>query len=262
MLNYNNMLKYTERMKRSTIDKISYLKEISVNVHFDYGCADGSTIEFISSIFPDHFFFGFDINPEMIQLAKSKNIHNATFSTNFDELVLKMNSLKNKKTVLILNSIIHEIYSFLPQIEIDEFWNRVFNSGFDYISIRDMCADVRILNQGIDRVSANKIYNKANPYLIKTFEEKYGSIDNMVNQMHFLLKYHYENNWDNELKENYLICDFDEYDRRLNKQQNYRLIYHDNFKIRFLSEMIKKDFDVVFPGNTHVKYILEQKNGK
>lgn len=262
MLDNANMWKYTERMKRSMMDKISYNQEIEVNAHFDYGCADGTTIEFIARTFPDHFFFGFDINPEMVQLAKSKNIHNATFSTNFDELTTKMNQLKCKRTVLILNSIIHEVYSYLDKEGIDEFWDRVFNNGFDYITIRDMSID-SALNDGIDRINAKKIRDKVKPHLIESFEKKYGSIDNMVNQTHFLLKYHYENNWKNELKENYLICTHDEYKKIFLKYASeYKIIMNDYFKIRFLSEMVNKDFGVDFPGYTHVKFILEKRNGK
>lgn len=125
-------------MRKSLTDKIFFIDKINTDIIFDYGCADGSMIDFISQSHPDRFhFFGFDNDPKMIEFARSKNIPNSNFSTNFDELLSSAKGKKGKISI-ILSSIIHEIYSYLNQEDQDEFWKRVLKSNFDYIVIRDM----------------------------------------------------------------------------------------------------------------------------
>lgn len=267
-----NITSYNDRMRRSMLDKIFFMKHHEVEVYFDYGCADGSMIEFMQQILPESFYIGYDNDPEMIELARAKNIPNAIFYTNFNDAVidLEFNSMmEGKKVMLVLSSVIHEVYSYLDDTGIDEFWNRVFKNKFDYIAIRDMFWD-DYLDNIKETKDANLIRKYGDPKLIKDFEDVYGSIDLSQNLVHFLLKYRYTDNWDRELNENYLGFTYNEFKRVQNEyihytmisdsaiDREYEVVYWKEFTLPFIRNQVKLDYKLDLTYNTHVKMVLKR----
>ena len=57
----------------------------------------------------------------------------AEFYSNWDDI-----KVDPAHTIINLSSIIHEIYSYCSPIDVETFWNRICNTGFAYITIRDM----------------------------------------------------------------------------------------------------------------------------
>jgi SAM-dependent methyltransferase len=257
----SNITKYNERMRRGMLDKTFFLHQVNATSYFDYGCADGSTLEFIAHLFPEHHFFGYDIDPKMIELANAKNIRNAFFSTDFNELLTKSREVGGE-CCLILNSLIHEIYSYLDQNGIDEFWDRVLNSGFQYISIRDMCTSLTVEQE--DPAEVNKIREHADRHLLADFEDKYGSISKVKNLVHYILKCRYGDNWERELNEDYLKCDETELMSRIGvfNQDKYKFIHNERFILPFIKQFAKTEFNYDLIDRTHVKIILGKKLGK
>ena len=102
---------YNAGMKKSLLDKIFFMDKVDSEVFIDYGCADGSLIRFLMTLFPEYEYYGYDISEEMIQIAKSNNPDIAdNFSTDWNFISSKIS--QNKKSTVILSSIIalHDIY--------------------------------------------------------------------------------------------------------------------------------------------------------
>ena len=96
-------------------------------------------------MFPDKKLIGYDISPEMLQVAE-KNLEgcNVSLYNNFENVI----SLKLDNATLILSSVIHEVYGYGDNQSVNEFWRQVFNENFRYIAIRDLTP-----RKSIDRMS-------------------------------------------------------------------------------------------------------------
>ena len=150
---------YTSGMRKALLDKIFFMDKIEATIFVDYGCADGSLIHFAKNLFPEFEYYGFDISTEMISAAREKNPEIAeNFTCNWDELRSKINP--DKKSAIILSSVIHEIYSYGTTSDVSLFWNRVFNDGWDYIVIRDMVPS-KTIERSSDINDVSKIYRKS-----------------------------------------------------------------------------------------------------
>jgi len=242
---------YNSGMRKSLLDKSFFIDKIEANIFVDYGCADGSLMQFIHSLFPEYKYIGYDISQEMINIARSKSNKDLKFTTDWNQVLLLIhNEIKPK--VLILSSIIHEIYSYG---NIEEFWSRVFNSNFDYIIIRDMmvsreCERLTEINDLI------RVLNYADKNKLYEFENYWGSIKYNKNLIHYLLKYRYLENWSREVKENYLPIIVENLLSRISN--NYEVVFHEHYILPFLKQQVRKDFKVDLKDNTHIKMILKK----
>ena len=107
--NYNT---YNEGMAKSYEDKLFFMEYIendeSIESIVDCGCADGTMIERMSERLPKLNYFGYDIDPKMIGIARSKEkVFMA--DTNWFRIV-KM--IEPEKSLLNCSSVIHEVYSY------------------------------------------------------------------------------------------------------------------------------------------------------
>lgn len=238
-------------MAKSCKDKLFFMNKISdVKNIVDFGCADGTLIREMNKVMPDIKYIGYDINPEMVRIARSKSIGNSniSFTNTFPESIYK-NSLLN------LSSVIHEVYSYCSNNEIEEFWNNVFLSGFDYISIRDMCV-LESVDRPTNKIDYWKLMNKVNKNQIKEFESVWGSLMQNRNFLHFLMKYKYVENWDREVKENYFPITLKELIRKIT---GYEIVYIKCYCLPYTKSMVEKDFGISIKDNTHVKLLLKKR---
>lgn len=250
---------YNSAMARSLIDKIFFMDKVGddITAIVDYGCADGTLINFLASLFPDISFVGYDISKEMIEAAKAKNIShdNVIFFSEMPKLIEWLNSSKEAAhTVLNLSSVIHEIYSYGTKEEIDDFWHLVNYNYFDYITIREMALD-NCAHRPSWKEDVLKVRSQMGKELIQDFELYHGSITDNYNLIHFLMKYRYTDNWEREVKENYLPLTAEGI--AANMDMNYELIYYDHYVLPFLARVVKKDFDIDIKDYTHVKFIYK-----
>ena len=126
---------YTARMQKSVYDKMFFVDKIfneNIDTFIDFGCADAELIRHLRVFMPEVRFIGYDIDDNMIAKAK-QNAPWAEFYSNWDDI-----KVDPAHTIINLSSIIHEIYSYCSPIDIETFWNRICNTGFAYITIRDM----------------------------------------------------------------------------------------------------------------------------
>jgi ribosomal protein L11 methylase PrmA len=240
---------YNTEMKKSLLDKAFFLDKIEGHTFVDFGCADGMLIKFMKELFPNNTYVGYDNNEIEIELAK-ENLNNVFLTSKWDEVIEYINKFQGKKTI-ILNSIIHEIYSYCNKDEIEEFWNRVFS--FDNVVIRDMFLSKTALRKS-DDISAINVRHKANQKHLNDFENVWGSIDYNPNLIHFLTKYRYEANWNREVNENYFPVMFESMISTIPK--NFHITYIDHYILPFIRKTIYDDFHVNITDNTHLKLIL------
>lgn len=134
----------------------------------------------------------------------------------------------------------------------------VNNSGFRYVITRDMCLDYTAHRAALkeDLIKVKKRY--INDEKLAEFEKYHGSIDDNYNLIHFLLKYRYLENWDREVKENYLPLCVEDIAQHLS--DSYELVYMDHYVLPYLARTVKEDFDIVIKDYTHAKFIFRKRD--
>lgn len=275
--NFKNILSYNENMAKGLEDKLFFLKKLNLKenksyLFVDFGCADGVLIDTLYAIMKKNnihsYFIGYDISDTMIDLAKTKFTHypadSVLFTTSWDEVKNKVETYSAMESVLILSSVIHEVYSYArtDHDDIHDFWKHVRNTGFKYVCIRDM-----MCSEDINRDPDENILREVREHIpfaskishMKTdFEHRWGSIaENNKNLVHFLLKYRWEINWNRELNEDYFPIYINELLDRMNEK--YNLIYFKRFRVPFLDKCFKDDFNVELNDFTHIKAIFKVK---
>jgi hypothetical protein len=208
-------------------------------------------------------YIGYDISDTMINLARSNFHGDPTTDINYyNDWSLVKTRLKHygeyyTKKVLILSSVIHEVYSYSNPEQISQFWNNVMDTDFDYIIIRDMCP-----SKDIERPTGYKIINALNnanehyQLQLRDFENIWGSIQNNKNAVHFLLKYRYRINWEREVNENYFPIYSEDLLEKITGKEKYSAMYLERFSIPFLVDQIKQDFSIDLEDYTHIKAIF------
>lgn len=253
--NYNV---YNEGMKKSLLDKIFFMDKIDARVVVDYGCADGTLIHFLSGLFPELKYIGFDVDSEMLKQAREKcGQDNSQFVfTNDWQKVLDESA--NTTAAIVLSSVIHEVYAYGTRRDVDDVWDRVFAGHFDHIVIRDMIPSI-----SMDRKSEindiRHIIRVGDSGQVRDFEQIWGSIEQNKNLIHFLLKYRYTDNWEREVRENYFPLTREELLRSIPAE--YEIDFHEHFTLPYLKKTVKKDFNVDIKDNTHLKLILTKNRG-
>lgn len=255
--------RYNLLMRKSMLDKVFFMDKINASLIVDFGCADGTLFNFIKPHSDkDTILMGFDPDEKMIEIAR-KNNKNFIFTSNWDAIKSSVSNTQDNhstqaQAAIILSSVIHEVYHYSTPEQIDEFWDRVFNTGFDYIVIRDMIPSRTINRQAnvndIAKVYRKFLYSKE----LQDFETNWGSVENHKNLVHFLLKYRYmQPNWAREVKENYMPLYREDLLALLDER--YEITYHEHYVLPFIKESINKDFGIDLVDPTHLKIILRSK---
>lgn len=264
----NNISIYNERMDKSIEDKLWFNNMIDADVYVDFGCANGNLLKTMYQMNPHKTYIGYDNNIEMIKIAWENCEHTTIeFMSSIKSIKNFIDTkFKNKKVCLILSSVLHEIYSYLKTYEINEILFDINDLEPNYIVIRDMTCGFHsslyfhkepFMKMREEIIKYVKQINRfGNIIQIQDFEEHWGKIDTLHKITHFLLKYKYLENWDREVKENYLPNTDDMYEF-LSKKYNVK--YHKEYRLPYLREQFKKDFEIDFKGYTHYNLLLELK---
>ena len=243
---------YNEGMRKSLLDKIFFMDKIDSRVIVDYGCADGTLIHFLHTLFPEYEYIGFDIDEEMLEKGREKcgELKNITFTSDWSYIERTTGS---KEAAVILSSVIHEVYAYGTRKDVDDVWERVFK--FDYVVIRDMIPSIS-MDKKSDINDIQKVMKKADSGNLRDFEQVWGSIEQNKNLIHFLLKYRYTDNWDREVRENYFPISREEMLTSI--PDGYEIEFHEHFILPFIKNLVKNDFGIDIKDNTHLKLILKR----
>lgn len=253
---------YDTEMRKSMIDKLFFLDKIEAEMFVDYGSADGALFGIIHDIFPDsgYTYVGYDIDLTMNHTAMAKHPF-AYFTDNWQNVAdqVRTSLSLEAKTCVIANSLIHEVYHYGTDSDVEEFWQRLFTTGFDYIVIRDLCLAESYSTTMLDH---DQVRVKADQKHLEDFENIWGSIANPKNLIHFLLKYRYNDNWSREVYENYFPYTLEDVMQYLAKFGNqYEIEFLEQFALPFNVRTVRKDFGIeIGEIKTHMKLILRKKN--
>jgi hypothetical protein len=262
-----NIEVYNSGMAKSMEDKLFFLPIIGneINSFTDFGCADGTLLKIISGILPECKLRGIDMDSRMLQLAE-ENVPNA-------ELFLSETPINcdfyDGKSVLNLSSVLHEVNSYSEDEE--AFWNCIKNSGYSYITIRDMiyneAEDEESKKYNLGEMSSEELICEqlnwkkegrlTTKKMLREFEAIWGSVNLKKNLMHYLLKYRYVQNWQREVHENYLGYSTDDIIK--NVGYNYRLIYRKDYILPFLYNKVNEDFGIQIDTPTHTNLIFKRR---
>jgi hypothetical protein len=252
---------YIEGMSYSMADKLFFVDLINFDCIVDFGCADGSFLEKLSKLKPGVKIIGYDLDPTMLSQASSKLGKNATLTDSWSEAIKQTTGYKSP--LLNLSSVIHEVYSYTKRnSDIRYFWsNQVFGGDFKYITIRDMIPSVSMEKVGISQFKQDvkNVRMKSDKFYLNSFEENWGPINNNYRTfMHYLLKYKFIDNWDREVKENYLPVSLETIKSKIPSQ--YKITYEESFVLEHLKKQVKMEFNIDLNHTTHTKMII--KNNK
>lgn len=247
MRNIINQQVYLERMAKPLAEKLKIINYFpkETNAIVDVGCADGTLTIEMAKLFPEINFFGIDLNPDFIKIAqqKSSNMNNVQFERIYLRSLL---SRPEKYDAIIFCSVLHEFFTYGEGI------SSVIKALADArellkkdgkIIIRDMILSESTKKSVIgvpEILSKIERTNKLSSY-IKDFEELYGKLSTIYKLNHFLLKYMYPENWDRELKENYVPVTLEQYSQIFNLL-GMALQHKETYLIPFLKEKWQGDF--------------------
>nr|QBM02708.1 hypothetical protein [uncultured archaeon] len=249
-------------MAKSMVDKLFFIERIDAKLIVDFGCADGTMLKFIKNLRPDIKLVGYDVSQEMIDIADNSDIWEGKsrpiFTCHWNRIKSIVEDCQKKgiETAITLSSVIHEVYSYGNEESVKEFWDNIFNTGFDYIIIRDMLVSKNV-NHESSLKDVEKVYN-TNDQHIAEFESVWGSISNHKNLLHYLLKYRYNKNWFRELRENYMPITLEDMLSRI-PTNDYSFDFYEHYILPFIAKSIKKEFGITLKENTHIKLILKKK---
>lgn len=253
--NISNYSSYISGMNKSYLDKLFFLDKIeNVDAILDFGCAQGDMLKHIHDIDPELDLYGYDNNFEMISKANYYHSNIAIFGEDFDVLCKKLDT---HTTLLNLSSVIHEVYSYSKSSEIKDFWERVFNSGFQYIAIRDLCLS-KTADRETDMNDYVKAVIKSTPTSLRDFESIWGKVRNNKQLIHYLMKYRYIDNWQREVRENYFPITTEELLSKI-PIDKYEIIYFEDYVLPYTYQKVKEDFNIEIKDNTHIKILLKKR---
>lgn len=259
MIQINNLDIYNEGMKQSMEDKLFFLREFTFNfpdVFVDYGCADGTLLQFIKEAHPETDLYGIDMNADMLHLVE-KNVGISPDHLLCSPFPQHIEGMFRKETSVInLSSVLHEVYSYCEAEDEHMFWAPITAGDYNYIFIRDM-----IYNDSATKIASRediiKLEKGADPEQLAEFESIWGSIKYQKNLLHFLLKYRYKENWKREVRENYLGYSVEDIIKNIGN--NYQLVYRKDYTLPFLFSTVKKDFGIELALPTHTNLIFKRK---
>ncbi len=245
----NDLDIYVRRMEKSLLDKLFFMDKIfePIDTVLDFGCANGVLIKMMQMLFPEYRYIGYDISEDMIEKAR-QTLKDARFYTNWDAI-----DCCPEKTLINISSTLHEVYHYGTDESVDEFWDRVFHSGFKYIAIRDMMLSdgIKLMSDEQDVAKARTLY----PQKLAEYESIWGPISIRFHLIHYLLKYRYTENWEREVRENYLPLTKEALLSKI--PSHYEIVYQEHYTLPFIKHQIKKDSGIVLNDFTHFKILLK-----
>ena len=222
-----NLSIYNDGMAKSLDDKLFFIPVIGEEItqFEDFGCADGTLLEAVH---------------------------------NYDN---KIGAALKKGSCLNLSSVLHEVNSYCTEEERKDFWDIVSCGDYDYIAVRDMIynGDENAQSDPMDVGRVYEVVRKGDKdlTLLKEFEDIWGNLYLNKNLIHYFLKYRYVQNWEREVKENYLGYSTDDIIKLVGDE--YEVIYRKDYILPFLYNRVEEDFGIKINTPTHTNLIFKRK---
>lgn len=243
----NDLNIYLQRMDKTLFDKCWWIDKIpeEIDTIVDFGCATGNLYHMVSLLAGNKYkYIGIDDSAEMRANFNAKGEVYASL----EEALPHFNP---SSSILILNSVLHEIFSYVTNPE--NFIEKIINIKFQYIAIRDMCISRKpfldfIFYSHYDNVI--KSSNWCKQWLEFSSHSQHLDGPNLMKE--FLLKYWYSENWERECKEKYLHP----WENYFVNNSNYQVEFENEFYIPYVRNRIHEDFGFWYDEPTHKKMLL------
>lgn len=217
---------YNDRMRRSMWDKAFFMDKIpGTELIVDYGCADGSLIRFLHSLFPAMCFIGFDIDPAMVEQANRQRSENTWFFSDAEEMLHQIEALGIEKRRIAVNfsSVLHEIFHY--ECDRGMITRIIGQIGPRYLVVRDMQFHSADEGAPASPAAVEQLRRVIPAEQLADFEGRWGSIAVRRNLAHFILKYKYRENWARECAENYFSYTMEDLSALLDPEGVYTPIF-------------------------------------
>lgn len=253
---------YTAAMASRSMEKASWwvsrLPE-DVGVVLDFGCANGAvlTSTFQLGHFTDWLAVGYDHSLAAIGSAMDFFPGSKSCWTNdLEGAIQKANSVRGPK-VLLLSSVMHEVAAV--QTLGDFLDTVVFPYNPDFIVFRDMAPARSAFYAPAPPAIRRKVQeDPALALRLRHFTARFGEISTVANLLHFLLKAPYEQDWMEELQENYFPMSASAWMDAFGPRYEPR--FFDHHQPHFIRERMERLCGGLFIDQpTHLCMILERK---
>jgi SAM-dependent methyltransferase len=247
---------YVSQMGKAFIDKLFFMDKVDADLIVDFGCADGFILSKIAMLKPGTKLVGYDLDKGMLAKARENLGDQVILTSDWDE-VEGIASISNRP-LLLLSSVIHEVYSYSTTRDIQRFWrDQVFGGSFKWICIRDMIPSGDLVSEEDFTSDVEKVKSIVDPRYIKSFENKWGPLsDNYRTFIHFLLKYRYVENWEREVEENYVPITLRTLKSKMSS--SYMVAYENSYIYDFFQMQVRQDLGIEIKQTTHTKMIIER----
>ena len=253
---------YLESMSSTLSDKCWWVDKIpdTIDTVVDFGCAAGDLGLYLEKTYPGRFrYVGIDNSDRMLSLALQNHALqlNSEFYQDISDM-LNFGGCQPSQSVLVLNSVMHEILTYLSLGARKALLSELFSTGFEAVAIRDMylfdySGQVNTLEffSKISMTSYATLWRECDELM--QLERWHSSLETRV--VEFLLKYRYINNWNREKRERYLWQWIPFIQLYL---EQYSISYEENFSIPFIQRRIMRDFGISLNVKTHKKLLFER----
>lgn len=249
--------RYLSEMGKSYDDKLFWVGRVEPDLVVDFGCADGAILAKLVAARPGVRVVGYDIDDTMLGMARRTLGQSAELTSDWDEVAGLVRS--SNRPLLMLSSVIHEVYSYGTDADVERFWRtQVFGGMFRWVCIRDMIPESSVGEPEGFLEDVSLVRAGADPRLVASFEARWGSIaSDYKTFVHFLLKYRYVENWAREVDEDYVPLSLDGLRGRI--PPSYRVDYEHSYIYDYFSRQVMEDLGVRIKRTTHTKMILERR---
>ena len=244
---------YLDGMRNTFHDKCWFMSIIPERIThiLDYGCADGSFMEFLRMNWPQYVYVGVDINPDFQKACQDRGFK---CYLSIQEATKALGAAAVANTLVVMNSVLHEIYSYRGTPEAEETWGILRRNGYKCIALRDMYAKgcgsftSKVLKEAFDVMSKDKCAaDNFGDYVhlnekFEDFEQQWGEVTDGYQFTHFLLKYFYNKNWERENMENYLPYHYRELHCAI-REAGYDVVFENFYGIQWLKQKWLRDWD-------------------
>lgn len=257
----------TIKIAKTICDKAWWVTAIddAICTVIDYGCSDGVMASFLDDRYPSRFnYIGVDSDIVALEKAKTRRLNPCNYRFVRDIKDIELAWYKPEKTILLLNSTIHEMYDVASPEVARIHLSSLMGHGFRYVAIRDMHELPKECGFNDDFLMdvLQKIQKSSYAKALLEWEglERYEATNpNFL--VEFLLKYFYRKNWKQERDKRYLWAWYDDV-LSIANNIGYETVYKENFSIPFLRKKWKTDFDITINAPTHYKVLLKKEKGK
>ncbi len=247
-----NIEGYNISMQKALDDKLYFLEYLKdIDTFEDFGCADGTILKAVKEHYPEMKLVGVDMNELMLEKCKEK-LPDASL---IQRLTPQGGNNILLSRALNLSSVLHEVYSYGTAESISAFWKSIMSADYKYIFVRDMIfhnSDYSL----VDPIANRAFVKNADQKQIKDFTFVWGPITTKKDMNHFLLKYRYKENWEREVKEQYLWFTPEQLIEMFAGQ--YECVFLKSYILPFHKYIVKKDMGINLSEDTHIQAVFKK----